>query len=182
MLVALLACVFVYNKKVYSRNQDTIDRIHFINSQIIEAHEREVVFNKYLDLWQRVSSSSLHSSKYISNLSLELKRLYRKYSMLSPEMSISVPEEVEIQHIGKHTKVIKSKVTLSFSAVSDKHIFLFLQSIPSLPGYVMIKSLVLNKQRNIDTVIMHQISNGDMVEVVRANIVFDWYTVLKNED
>ncbi|MBV2145517.1 MAG: hypothetical protein KTM48_02120, partial [Wolbachia endosymbiont of Pissodes strobi] len=61
---------------------------------------------------------------------------------------------------------------------SDKHIFLFLQSIPNLPGYVMIKSLILNKQRNIDAATMNQILNGNMIEIVRVNIVFDWYTIL----
>ncbi|EEH12565.1 hypothetical protein WUni_000380, partial [Wolbachia endosymbiont of Muscidifurax uniraptor] len=65
-----------------------------------------------------------------------------------------------------------------FSSISDKHIFLFLQSIPNLPGYVMIKSLILNKQRNIDAATMNQILNGNMIEIVRANIVFDWYTIL----
>ncbi len=42
----------------------------------------------------------------------------------------------------------------------------------------MIKSLILNKQRNIDAATMNQILNGNMIEIVRANIVFDWYTIL----
>ncbi len=42
----------------------------------------------------------------------------------------------------------------------------------------MIKSLILNKERNIDTATMNQILNGNMIETVRANIVFDWYTIL----
>jgi len=69
-------------------------------------------------------------------------------------------------------------VVLNLSSISDKHIFLFLQSIPNLPGYVMIKSLILNKQRNIDAATMNQILNGNMIEIVRVNIVFDWYTIL----
>ncbi|MDX5518913.1 MAG: hypothetical protein O7177_05010, partial [Wolbachia endosymbiont of Andrena agilissima] len=92
--------------------------------------------------------------------------------------SISIPEEVELHNKSERTKVIKSEVVLNLSSISDKHIFLFLQSIPNLPGYVMIKSLILNKQRNIDAATMNQILNGNMIEIVRANIVFDWYTIL----
>ncbi|MDE5065987.1 hypothetical protein RYE99_01900, partial [Wolbachia endosymbiont of Drosophila seguyi] len=98
--------------------------------------------------------------------------------ILEPEISISIPEEVELHNKSERTKVIKSEVILNLSSISDKHIFLFLQSIPNLPGYVMIKSLILNKQRNIDAATMNQILNGNMIEIVRANIVFDWYTIL----
>lgn len=69
-------------------------------------------------------------------------------------------------------------MVLSLSSISDKHIFLFLQSIPNLPGYVMIRSLTLNKQRNIDAKVINQILSGNMIEIVRASIVFDWYTIL----
>lgn len=98
--------------------------------------------------------------------------------MLEPEISISIPEEAELHNKSKHTKVIRSEVVLSLSSISDKHIFLFLQSIPNLPGYVMIRSLTLNKQRNIDAEVINQILSGNMIETVRASIVFDWYTIL----
>jgi len=181
-LTLLLVCIITYNKKLCDENQNTMDKIHSISVQIVEAHEREVTLNKHLGLWKRLSSSSLRSSRYISELNFELSQLYKKYCILNPGISISIPERVEVPYASKHTKIIRSKVTLSFSSISDKHIFLFLQSIPSLPGYVMIKSLVLSKEKNIDTITMNQILNGDMIEIVRANIVFDWYTVLKNED
>lgn len=42
----------------------------------------------------------------------------------------------------------------------------------------MIRSLTLNKQRNIDYAAINQILSGNMIEIVRASIVFDWYTIL----
>ncbi|MGL9726390.1 MAG: hypothetical protein ACR5KV_07535 [Wolbachia sp.] len=98
--------------------------------------------------------------------------------MLEPEISISIPEEAKLHSKSERTKVIRNEVVLSFSSISDKHIFLFLQSIPNLPGYIMIISLTLNKQRNIDAAVINQILSGNMIEVVKANIVFDWYTIL----
>ncbi|MEY2392807.1 hypothetical protein [Wolbachia endosymbiont of Tettigetta isshikii] len=177
-LIGTLTYVVIYSKKVHSKNQNAIDEIRSINLQITEVQKKEVVLNKNLDLWKRISSSNLHSSRYIANLNFELGKLYKKYYILEPEISISIPEEVELHGESEHTKVIKSEVTLNFSSISDKHIFLFLQSIPSLPGYVTIKSLVLNKERNIDAATMNQILNGNMIEIVRANMVFDWYTIL----
>nr|WP_225416061.1 hypothetical protein [Wolbachia endosymbiont of Brugia malayi] len=168
----------IYNRKVYNKNQSAINEIHSINLQITDVQKKEVVLDKNLDLWQKISSSNLHSSRYITNLNFELGKLYKKYCILEPEISISIPEEIELYNKSEHTKVIKSEVTLNLSSISDKHIFLFLQSVPSLPGYVMIKSLILNKERNIDTATMNQILNGNMIETVRANIVFDWYTIL----
>ncbi|MCA4774027.1 hypothetical protein [Wolbachia endosymbiont of Mansonella perstans] len=176
-LIGMLTCVVIYSKKVHSKSQNAIDEIRSINLQITEVQKKEVVLNKNLDLWKRISSSSLHSSRYIANLNFELGKLYKKYYILEPEISISIPEEVKLHSENEHTKVIKSEVTLNFSSISDKHIFLFLQSIPNLPGYVTIKSLVLNKERNIDAVTMNQILNGNMIEIVRANMVFDWYTI-----
>ncbi|MFP3035573.1 MAG: hypothetical protein ACEY3A_00755 [Wolbachia sp.] len=177
-LIGTLTYVVIYSKKVHSKNQNAIDEIRSINLQITEVQKKEVVLNKNLDLWKRISSSNLHSSRYIANLNFELGKLYKKYFLLEPEISISIPEEVELHGESEHTKVIKSEVTLNFSSISDKHIFLFLQSIPSLPGYVTIKSLVLNKERNIDAGTMNQILNGNMIEIVRANMVFYWYTIL----
>lgn len=181
-IILLLTYTIICNKKLFDKNQNTIAKINSISAQIIEAYEREITLNKHLDLWTRISSSNLRSSRYIYELNFELSQLYKKYFILNPGISISIPERVEVPYINQHTKIIRSKVTLSFSAISDKHIFLFLQSIPSLPGYVMINSLVLNKEKNIDTETMKKIINGDMIEIVRANIVFDWYTVLKNDD
>lgn len=177
-LIGLLTYVVIYNEKIYNKNQIAIDKIRSINLQITGIQKKEVVLNKNLDLWKKISSSNLHSSRYIANLNFELSKLYKKYYILEPEISISIPEEVELHNKSERTKVIKSEVVLNLSSISDKHIFLFLQSIPNLPGYVMIKSLILNKQRNIDAATMNQILNGNMIEIVRANIVFDWYTVL----
>ncbi|WP_353273779.1 hypothetical protein [Wolbachia endosymbiont (group A) of Ennomos erosarius] len=177
-LIGLLTYVVIYNEKIYNKNQIAIDKIRSINLQITRIQKKEVVLNKNLDLWKKISSSNLHSSRYIANLNFELSKLYKKYYILEPEISISIPEEVELHNKSERTKVIKSEVVLNLSSISDKHIFLFLQSIPNLPGYVMIKSLILNKQRNIDAATMNQILNGNMIEIVRANIVFDWYTIL----
>ncbi|SRR6266576_1378118 len=177
-LIGSLTYVVIYNEKIYNKNQIAIDKIRSINLQITGIQKKEVVLNKNLDLWRRISSSNLHSSRYIANLNFELSRLYKKYYILEPEISISIPEEVELYNKSERTKVIKSEVVLNLSSISDKHIFLFLQSIPNLPGYVMIKSLILNKQRNIDAATMNQILNGNMIEIVRVNIVFDWYTIL----
>ncbi len=177
-LIGLLTYVVIYNEKVYNKNQIAIDKMRSINLQITGIQKKEVVLNKNLDLRKKISSSNLHSSRYIANLNFELSRLYKKYYILEPEISISIPEEVELHNKSERTKVIKSEVVLNLSSISDKHIFLFLQSIPNLPGYVMIKSLILNKQRNIDAAAMNQILSGNMIEIVRANIVFDWYTIL----
>ncbi|MDR0773516.1 MAG: hypothetical protein LBE46_04360 [Wolbachia pipientis] len=177
-LIGLLTYVVIYNEKVYNKNQIAIDKIRSINLQITGIQKKEVVLNKNLDLWKKISSSNLHSSRYIANLNFELSRLYKKYYILEPEISIPIPEEVELHNKSERTKIIKSEVVLNLSSISDKHIFLFLQSIPNLPGYVMIKSLILNKQRNIDAATMNQILNGNMIEIVRVNIVFDWYTIL----
>lgn len=177
-LIGLLTYVVIYNEKIYNKNQIAIDKIRSINLQITGIQKKEAVLNKNLDLWKKISSSNLHSSRYIANLNFELSRLYKKYYILEPEISISIPEEVELHNKSERTKVIKSEVVLNLSSISDKHIFLFLQSIPNLPGYVMIKSLILNKQRNIDAATMNQILNGNMIEIVRVNIVFDWYTIL----
>ncbi|BEP31804.1 MAG: hypothetical protein WBIAU2_00310 [Wolbachia endosymbiont of Drosophila biauraria] len=177
-LIGLLTYVVIYNEKIYNKNQIAIDKIRSINLQITGIQKKEVVLNKNLDLWKKISSSNLHSSRYIANLNFELSELYKKYYILEPEISISMPEEVELHNKSERTKVIKSEVILNLSSISDKHIFLFLQSIPNLPGYVMIKFLILNKQRNIDAATMNQILNGNMIEIVRANIVFDWYTIL----
>ncbi|WP_265014972.1 hypothetical protein [Wolbachia endosymbiont (group B) of Camptogramma bilineatum] len=178
VLIGLSTCFIIYNKKVYNKNQTAAEEIRSINLQIIEIQKKEVVLNKNLDLWKRISSSNLHSSRYITNLNFELNKLYKKHYMLEPEISISIPEEAELHNKSEHKKVIRSEVVLSLSSISDKHIFLFLQSIPNLPGYVMIRSLTLNKQRNIDAKVINQILSGNMIEIVRASIVFDWYTIL----
>ncbi|OEY87018.1 hypothetical protein BIY23_00825 [Wolbachia pipientis] len=183
ILIISLVYIVIYNKAICSKNQNIIDGIDRINFRILEVHnetdKKESLLNKYSDLWKRISFSHY---KYIVNLDFKLNSLYKKYCILSPEIYVAVPEDVEISYISKYTKVVKRKVNLSFSAISDKHVFLFLKSVPSLPGYVMIKSLILSKEKDLDTMVINQILNGDMIETIRANVVFDWYTILKNEN
>lgn len=177
-LTGLLTYVIICNNGIYRKNQNFIDKIRSINSQIVEIQKKEIVLNKNLNLWKKVSSSSIHSSRYIANLNFELNKLYKKYFILEPEIFISTPEEINTPYKSEHTKVIKSEVHLNFSSITDKHIFLFLQSIPRLPGYVMIKSIIINKVKDIDVPTVNQILNGNMIEVVRANMIFDWYILL----
>ena len=179
ILVLFLVFNIVYSKNIYRKNKSIINRIKLTNSQIVVALNKEVKISKYVDLWQKISS--LNGNSYISDLNFELDVLYKKYFILNPEISISAPEDVEVSYSSEYMRVVKSKVVLGFSSVSDKHIFLFLQSIPSLSGYAMIKSLKLSKEKDIDHVTMMHISNGEMIATVKANITFDWYTILKNE-
>ncbi|MGL9758320.1 MAG: hypothetical protein ACR5LA_05750 [Wolbachia sp.] len=91
-LIGLLISVVIYNEKIYNKNQIVTDKIRSINLQITGIQKKEVILNKNLDLWKKISSSNLHSGRYIANLNFELSKLYKKYYILKPEISISIPE------------------------------------------------------------------------------------------
>lgn len=77
VLIGLSTYFVIYNEKIYNKNQTAIEEIRSINLQIAEIQKKEVILNKNLDLWKRISSSNLHSSRYIANLNFELNKLYK---------------------------------------------------------------------------------------------------------
>jgi len=84
---------------------------------------------------------------------------------------------VEDSKFKKETmEVVTTEVSLSFSALSDAHIFNFIKAMQlHFPGYVQLTSLSLVRNQNIDPSIIQDILDGNAPEMVSGSLDFRWW-------
>ncbi|WP_339045411.1 hypothetical protein [Candidatus Mesenet endosymbiont of Agriotes lineatus] len=178
VFVAMLSLGNAYNKKLKLLNKSIARKNKIISSQIIDIQKKEAVLVSNLDLWKRISSTKMHNSKYITNLNNLINKLHKSYKILNPEILISMPQEAKTFYNDKYIKVIKSEINLHFGSVSDKNVFLFMNELSTLPGYIKIKSFTLVKEKEITPKIIEYAVNGNLISTITGQITFDWYSLL----
>ncbi|XGA07980.1 MAG: hypothetical protein U0X86_000113 [Wolbachia endosymbiont of Xenopsylla cheopis] len=177
VLVATLSLGNTYNRKLKLLNENIARKNKIISSQIIDIQKKEAILVSNLDLWKRISSTNIHNSKYIANLNNLINELHKSYKILNPEILISIPQEAKTFYNDKYIKVIKSEINLHFSSISDKNVFLFMNALNTLPGYVKIKSFSLAREKEITPKIIEYATNGNLTPTVTGHITFDWYSL-----
>ncbi len=179
ILTTTLFLSFTYNKELEYLNKNIEIKNKVINLQIADVQKKEAILVTNLDLWKKISSTNIHNNKYITNLSIMLNELYKEYAILRPEIFISIPQEAKIPYNNMYVKVIKSRINLHFSSVSDRNVFLFINALNMLPGYAIIESFSLVKEKDITPEVIDYAMNGSFIETVIGHIIFDWYSLVK---
>lgn len=179
ILITMLSLGCIYNKKLKLSNENIARKNKIISSQIMDIQKKEAILVSNLDLWKRISSTNMYNSKYITNLNNLINELHKSHKILNPEILISIPQEAKTLYNDKYIKVIKSEINLHFSSISDKNVFLFINKLNTLPGYVKIKSFSLAKEKEITPEIIEYAINGNFIAVVTGQIIFDWYSLVK---
>lgn len=179
VFVATLFLCDTYSRKVKLLNESVARKNKIISLQIIDIQKKEAILASNLDLWKRISSTNIHNSKYVTNLNNLINELHKSYKILNPEILISIPQEAKTLYSNKYIKVIKSEINLHFSSVSDKNVFLFINELNTLPGYIKIKSFSLVKEKEITSEIIEYAMNGNFIAMITGQITFDWYSLVK---
>ncbi|WP_339047179.1 hypothetical protein [Candidatus Mesenet endosymbiont of Phosphuga atrata] len=178
VFVAMLFLGNTYNRKLKLLNENIARKNKIISSQIIDIQKREAILVSNLDLWKRIPSTNMHNGKYIANLNNLINELHKSYKILNPEILISIPQEAKTFYNDKYIKIIKSEINLHFGSVSDKNVFLFMNELSTLPGYIKVKSFSLVKEKEITPEIIERATNGDLILTITGQITFDWYSLL----
>lgn len=110
-----------------------------------------------------------------------LKILKEKYRLgndlrlaLSPEAAPNIREFSPLNH----NVLVREKMELSFSAMSDIHVFSFLDEFQrTMPGVVRLIGVSIKRDKDINVSILSQMTSGKSPSVVSAKITFLWATL-----
>lgn len=101
---------------------------------------------------------------------------------LSPPSDEAVSDKPELTSIDNYKVLVRSGMKLDFDALSDTHVFSFLDDfVSNSPGFVRIDKVTLIRKSDIDDKILSQIRSGVMPLLVNASVEFTWIVVTKKE-
>lgn len=140
--------------------------------------------DKYLGLYQKLVSEEEQekllnlnrdkAQKWISAKAAEL-RISNLTGSFDPVTPIDSPEFKK-----KTLQGIASKVSLTFAAMTDEQLFLFVEAIKTdFPGYTEITKATFEKKGDIDDDILLAAGRGSFTELVSGSIEFNWIAMKK---
>lgn len=78
--------------------------------------------------------------------------------------------------------LVRSRMKLTFSALTDMHVFSFLQDLKTTcPGLIRVDSLKLSRKGELDDLTISQIRNGTTPLLVSAEVQLSWIGIMKKE-
>jgi hypothetical protein len=123
---------------------------------------------------ERDEMSLTISRKEITDSLGRLKEKYR-LSSLNLQMEPEQPFEDEEIRLMK-LSVVKTTIVLEFGGMSDQHLFSFINELRrTLPGFIKVNELSLNREKIFDIEAMRQISQGATPQMVSGTMAFEWY-------
>ena len=167
------------NVSVVQYNSNIMNEIRKLSFKIIDVHKHEAMLNNSGSLWQEISNSNIYSTSYEKNLGTLISNLCQKYYLFNSQISMSSPEVINNTFDKQYIDVVKSRIKIKFSSISDKQIFLFINAIRhDISGYVKIINVSIGKNTDITNEVLQSALKGESVSTVRGRIVFDLYSIV----
>ena len=158
LVAALIAAIFLsnYEKGIADQKILTIDsEISRINEEYNELQSKSADIKKYVSMWENIGSNK----KVVSGIRLDdintlVGRTAERYFVSDPQVNVSsIPQVVQGGIFNcKTVTVIFTKVSLTFSAVTDIKALMFIDDLFSrIPGYGIITNLEISKAKDYTT-------------------------------
>ncbi|MDD9363062.1 MAG: hypothetical protein PV344_09080, partial [Anaplasma sp.] len=97
--------------------------------EINNAHHHEIKLNNNFSVWRELHDSRVYGGSELENeVGIEslFYELCHKHRISIEEVSVSESVDVSAQYEKRYIKVEKSRVSMKFSALTDKHAVLFI--------------------------------------------------------
>jgi hypothetical protein len=187
IIIALLATGLFLNTK----STDILDeRLRKSKNEISEVQQKSqnleskhLELKKYIEIWKNISSEKIDESGInMDEVNKLLSILAKKHYILKTDIKVNLPTVIKTGIFNtKKTDILFTETTLNFEAVDDANSVEFLRSfLDSLPGYYVITSLSIEKEKELSTQDFVSISRGVNPRIISGNIKFFWYVFKGN--
>ncbi|MDB1135753.1 hypothetical protein [Candidatus Anaplasma sp. TIGMIC] len=169
-------------KTNYQRREGALVRsVARLRDDIHYAHHQEVRLNNNFSIWQELYNNHVyHGNDQAEQVSLEtmIKQLSLVHKVHAEDITTSDTVDVSGSYRKKYIRVENSRVSIKFSALTDKHAVLFMQAIRyDVPGFVSIRLFEVTKEREITGDIVRAHEEGRVLPTVSGTIVFELYRI-----
>ncbi len=180
--VALFCACILYNSHKNSQLKKESETIAIetsqIQSQAEELQSKTLDIKKYLAIWGNLDEKKKSTNGIkIDEINSLLSSNAIKYNISSPVIKVTLPETLS-NGIFNTTTIITSfaNIDLTFSALDDRRALSFVNDFTnSLPGYVVINSLEIKKDKSYSDEQLIAISTGKGSGLVEGKTTFSWY-------
>ncbi|CEI84831.1 hypothetical protein DRF75_03330 [Ehrlichia minasensis] len=180
-LSVTLHYLYKSNAYILQHNLHIADEIRKLNFEVMDVHKHEAVLNDSGILWQEISTSNIYSTStfYKENVGTLITNLCKKYYLFNSQINISSPKIVNHLYNKQYIDVIKSRVDINFSSISDEYVFLFLNAVRhDVSGYVKVVNFNIEKKTDITNEVLHSALKGEAVATISGHVSFDLYSIV----
>lgn len=174
-----LLCVFLIDQQ--ETRENNLSRINndisSLQRKLQGLSEQAIQFSEAVKVWEGLpDNKKLLQGLRISDAKDLMDKFEKEYYISNVNVIFSKPEKVTEELVSSTVEVMKSTVSIKFSAISDVHVFDFIDAVLNeYPGYVHITSLTMNRSQMITKDVLTQIANGGKPSLVDAKLDFIWY-------
>ncbi len=188
IMIAVCAGIFYFVNDYLMQQTTKIQQIESeINQKrndIVKIEDNVSIYEKSFTLFQQLTKQ-IDAGKYeldIARNSKVLELLGRKHRITNLSVDISVKEKLGDVDYAGFIPIIR-EVNLGFSAMSDAHIYAFLDNIKQyFTGYLQFSKITITQKRKLDYNVLAEVSKGATPELLEAKISFLWLGIEKKPD
>jgi cell division protein FtsL len=193
-VLVLVSCFSIYYRlHQEQKSNETINKIRSQTAEIEDQTEtlksKIIDVKRYKEIWGTLTESKKNSNGIkIDDINFKLDTISQEHNIYNPVIKVSFPENLTNGIFAMSTTdIVCSSVNLSFFAISDIEALLFISELTkSLPGYVVIKKLSIQKLKKYSESDLAKISSGEGSGAISSQVDFYWYvykpkTDLKND-
>ena len=167
--------------------QAATSNLQSTSAQIADLETKKSIVSKsgkkFKELKERIDNEEFTLDPL--NAQERLNALRKDFRLGEPKVQFTQEADLVTPAFQKHPSVIVSKrdVTFEFKAMTDMHVYSFLNAIEtSFPGMVKIKKVQLARLSEVNDQIIKQIQLGDEPELISATIEFVWIGLRFKDD
>ncbi len=181
-LAIFVGCVFynIHKNDEMKKEADAIaSETSQIQAQASELQGKTLDIKRYMAIWLNLDEKKKASTGILKSDDIDqlLSASALKYNISEPLIKVSFPVTLSDGIFARSTiTVSSSSVTLTFKSLDDGRALSFINDfIDSFPGYVVISSMELKKDKSYSNEDLIAISSGKGSGIVSASLNFFWY-------
>lgn len=149
--------------------------VNTISNQLENAKDGEAQFLEYL-----LSRENHNFFMNVEEVKKQLRKLQTEY-VLSEDLKLTLSTEAELNDPAfrslPHVISLRKDAKLTFSALSDLHVFSLLEALSSqLPGIIEFTRVTITKKKDLNASALARISTGAKADLIDAELQFNWYS------
>ena len=148
------------------------------NTQISDIKNKAIEVKKYLGLWDKISDNKkITDGIVMDDINTTLRKLASKYNITEHKITVALPKEIKSGIFNRTTlSTIHTVASLDFKSINDLKALAFVtEFVHNLPGYSVVESLNLEKEKTYQITDLVKISAGKGTGVINGKVVISWY-------
>lgn len=150
--------------------------INALKGKIDTLNKKTIEFSEATGKWEALPEKERQlQGLRLTEAKEMIDALEKTYHLHITNTSFSKPKTLGASFTTETVETFLSEISLSVTALSDEHIFQFLQKMyEGFPGFIQLTSFSLIRTENIDKDVLIAVAKGETPALVKADIVFSW--------